>query len=159
MHQPRSTQSARNVALCCALFCARALTRALRPHAFRHMPPPGSSRQIIAAGFPARLHALQAATQADIQQIAARTSDSSAPAPPAPLQAKQAGEQAQGGRTQGAMEYAQCVLGGLLGSSCCLLQLGANALASLNVVHIGCAGFNKVLGPIRPQVCLLPNPA
>lgn len=38
---------------------------------------------------------------------------------------------------------------GLLSSSCCLLQLAVNMLASLNVAHIGCAGFNKVLGPWR----------
>lgn len=42
------------------------------------------------------------------------------------------------------------VAGGLLGSSCCLLQLLLNWLSTLNVLHIGCAGFNKVLGPLRP---------
>jgi len=41
------------------------------------------------------------------------------------------------------------VIAGLLGSSCCLLQLGVNLLATLNVAHVGCAGFNKVLGPWR----------
>ena len=35
---------------------------------------------------------------------------------------------------------------GLLSSSCCLLQLGTNALS------LGCAGFNKLLGPSRPQL-------
>lgn len=39
---------------------------------------------------------------------------------------------------------------GLLSSSCCLLQLGLNWLSALNVVHVGCAGFNKSLGPLRP---------
>ena len=33
------------------------------------------------------------------------------------------------------------VCAGLLSSSCCLLQLGLNALAMLDLLHIGCAGF------------------
>ena len=33
---------------------------------------------------------------------------------------------------------------GLLSSSCCLLQL------LLNLMSVGCAGFNTVLGPLRP---------
>mmetsp|Transcript_31989 Transcript_31989/g.56559 ORF Transcript_31989/g.56559 Transcript_31989/m.56559 type:complete len:453 (+) Transcript_31989:34-1392(+) len=41
------------------------------------------------------------------------------------------------------------VIAGLLSSSCCLLQLAVNLLAMLDVVHVGCAGFNKVLGPWR----------
>lgn len=41
---------------------------------------------------------------------------------------------------------------GLLSSSCCLLQLGVNLLATLNVAHVGCAGFNKVLGPYRLHI-------
>ena len=41
------------------------------------------------------------------------------------------------------------IVAGLLSSSCCALQLGLNVLSTLNVVHIGCAGFNKVLGPLR----------
>jgi hypothetical protein len=32
------------------------------------------------------------------------------------------------------------------------VQLALNALAMLNVAHIGCAGFNKVLGPWRPCI-------
>jgi len=44
---------------------------------------------------------------------------------------------------------------GLLSSSCCLIQLGANLLAALNVVHVGCTGLNKILGPWRPQLRLL----
>merc|ERR1711871_216576 len=35
---------------------------------------------------------------------------------------------------------------------CCLLQLMLNALSVLNVAHVGCAGFNKVLGPWRTQL-------
>jgi copper chaperone CopZ len=41
------------------------------------------------------------------------------------------------------------ILAGLLSSSCCVLQLGLNLLSTLNVIHLGCAGFNKVLGPWR----------
>lgn len=41
---------------------------------------------------------------------------------------------------------------GLLSSSCCLLQLVLNALSWFNVIHLGCAGFNKVLGPARPYL-------
>ena len=40
--------------------------------------------------------------------------------------------------------------GGLLSSSCCLIQLILNLLASFDIIHVGCAGFNKVLGPLRP---------
>jgi len=47
------------------------------------------------------------------------------------------------------------VVFGLLGSSCCLLQLLVNLLATLQVANVGCAGFNKVLGPYRtPLRCL-----
>lgn len=44
------------------------------------------------------------------------------------------------------------LIGGLLGSSCCALQLGLNLLASLGVglFGVGCAGFNTYLGPLRP---------
>ena len=38
---------------------------------------------------------------------------------------------------------------GLLSSSCCLLQLMLNALS------IGCAGFNTILGPVRPYFMAL----
>lgn len=42
------------------------------------------------------------------------------------------------------------VLGGLAGSSCCLIQLTLNLLSEFGVLHpIGCAGFNKILGPLR----------
>lgn len=50
------------------------------------------------------------------------------------------------------MVLVQCVIGGLLGSSCCLVQLGANLLASLDIVQIGCTGLNKWLGPIRSEL-------
>eukprot|EP00662_Eupelagonemidae_sp_cell21_P021877 gene21877-57317_t len=36
---------------------------------------------------------------------------------------------------------------GLLSSSCCAVQLALNAL------NFGCAGFNSVLGPLRPVLC------
>eukprot|EP00966_Prymnesium_polylepis_P266398 6153786-Prymnesium_polylepis.2 len=38
---------------------------------------------------------------------------------------------------------------GLLSSSCCVLQL------LLNTLSVGCAGFNTILGPIRPQMMAL----
>lgn len=41
------------------------------------------------------------------------------------------------------------IFAGLISSSCCALQLGLNVLSSFNILHIGCAGFNKVLGPLR----------
>lgn len=45
-----------------------------------------------------------------------------------------------------AHRYAWWSLLGLLASSCCALQLLLNALS------LGCAGFNTVLGPIRPTM-------
>ncbi|XRB03377.1 mercuric ion transport protein [Pycnococcus provasolii] len=43
------------------------------------------------------------------------------------------------------------LLGGLLGSSCCIVQLGINAMSAAGIsLGIGCAGFNKYLGPSRP---------
>jgi uncharacterized protein len=42
------------------------------------------------------------------------------------------------------------IAAGLLSSSCCAIQLFLNLLSSLNLMHVGCAGFNKVLGPVRP---------
>ena len=105
--------------------------------------------QIVSRGFPAELQSLHSATPADIEEMAISSED------PAQSSPARQGRQSQG--WQGAVEYVQCVLGGLLGSSCCLLQLGANALASLNVAHIGCTGFNKVLGPVRPQVARTPT--
>lgn len=41
------------------------------------------------------------------------------------------------------------ILAGLLSSSCCLIQLILNTLSWWNIVHVGCAGFNKILGPPR----------
>eukprot|EP00929_Paragymnodinium_shiwhaense_P077059 TRINITY_DN39666_c0_g2_i1.p1 TRINITY_DN39666_c0_g2~~TRINITY_DN39666_c0_g2_i1.p1 ORF type:complete len:412 (-),score=83.09 TRINITY_DN39666_c0_g2_i1:20-1255(-) len=38
---------------------------------------------------------------------------------------------------------------GLLSSSCCALQL------LLNAFNFGCAGFNTVLGPVRPTICAM----
>ena len=51
-----------------------------------------------------------------------------------------------------AQRNSTAIAAGLLSSSCCLLQLVLNVLAMLNVVHIGCAGFNKVLGPWRTEM-------
>jgi len=39
---------------------------------------------------------------------------------------------------------------GSIASSCCLFQLGLNLLSYLNIMHVGCAGFNSMLGPLRP---------
>merc|ERR1712046_455719 len=47
------------------------------------------------------------------------------------------------------------LVAGLLSSSCCLLQLGLNLLSSLDLIHLGCAGFNKLLGPVRTPVRLV----
>eukprot|EP00501_MAST-03F_sp_TOSAG23-6_P000397 GSMAST32.ASY1.ANO1.409.1 assembled CDS len=50
-------------------------------------------------------------------------------------------------------EFLGAIVGGLLGSSCCILQLGLNILTSFHILHgIGCAGFNKYLGPLRPYL-------
>jgi len=49
-------------------------------------------------------------------------------------------------------ELAVYISAGLLSSSCCALQLGLNVLAAFNVIHVGCAGFNKILGPLRPVI-------
>lgn len=46
--------------------------------------------------------------------------------------------------------YFQAFAAGSIASSCCLIQLGFNFLSYLNVMNIGCAGFNKSLGPLRP---------
>ncbi len=52
--------------------------------------------------------------------------------------------------------WAQSIVGGLLGSSCCVLQLTINALTSLEIISgFGCAGFNKILGPVRTYARLL----
>eukprot|EP00045_Choanoeca_perplexa_P001261 m.18611 g.18611 ORF g.18611 m.18611 type:complete len:426 (+) comp10835_c0_seq1:134-1411(+) len=44
---------------------------------------------------------------------------------------------------------------GMLSSSCCLLQLLLNGLAMLDLFHMGCAGFNTVLGPLRTELRIL----
>lgn len=52
--------------------------------------------------------------------------------------------------SDGEQELFVSVAGGLLGSSCCLIQLTLNLLAEFGVMTpIGCAGFNKLLGPLR----------
>jgi len=47
------------------------------------------------------------------------------------------------------MDLLKSFVMGSLSSSCCFIQIGLNMLSSLGVLHIGCAGFNTVLGPIR----------
>ena len=44
----------------------------------------------------------------------------------------------------------QAFTAGTVASSCCLFQLGLNLLSTLNIIHVGCAGFNTFLGPLRP---------
>merc|ERR1711865_583946 len=51
--------------------------------------------------------------------------------------------------------WAVAVVAGLLSSSCCVLQMAINLLSYLDVVQLGCAGFNKVLGPIRTPLRVL----
>ncbi|GFH55833.1 hypothetical protein CTEN210_12309 [Chaetoceros tenuissimus] len=46
--------------------------------------------------------------------------------------------------------FFQAFAAGSISSSCCLFQLLLNLLSSWNILHIGCAGFNTVLGPLRP---------
>jgi len=46
--------------------------------------------------------------------------------------------------------FFQAFAAGTIASSCCLFQLGLNLLASFNILHVGCAGFNTILGPLRP---------
>lgn len=98
--------------------------------------------QVTAGGFPASLSSVHPATSADMARMLGAND-----AGPAGACKKMAPE--KGG---GVLVLAQCIIGGLLGSSCCLIQLGANLLASLDVVQIGCTGLNKVLGPIRGQL-------
>ena len=50
------------------------------------------------------------------------------------------------------LSFTTSILAGLLGSSCCILQLGLNVLSVFDIVHIGCAGFNVILGPLRPYL-------
>jgi len=49
----------------------------------------------------------------------------------------------------GKWQWVASAAAGLLSSSCCLVQLGLNFLSTMNILHVGCAGFNKVLGPVR----------
>lgn len=54
---------------------------------------------------------------------------------------------------QGALRtYVIPWVGGLLASSCCALQLLANAASASLGLGLGCAGFNTLLGPWRPHL-------
>ena len=88
---------------------------------------------MVAAGFPASLSSVQPATRAAISEMLGADVSSS----------DGASETNQPEKGGGLMVLVQCVIGGLLGSSCCLVQLGANLLASLDIVQIGCTGLNK----------------
>lgn len=55
--------------------------------------------------------------------------------------------------SDGEQELLVSLAGGLLGSSCCFIQLLLNLLSEFGVMQpIGCAGFNTILGPLR--LCL-----
>lgn len=93
--------------------------------------------RIEAAGFPAKLIASTvAATQDADTTESSSTKNSDVDVP----------------ELAWAQRNATAVCAGLLSSSCCLLQLTLNALAMLNVIHVGCAGFNKILGPWRTEM-------
>ena len=89
------------------------------------------------AGFPAVPRRTENATVAGEKTASSATSASDKPQGPAAT------------APQGWWDVLSCVVAGLASSSCCLLQLALNGLSSLNVLHVGCAGFNKTLGPIR----------
>jgi copper chaperone CopZ len=97
---------------------------------------------VVAAGFPASLSSVQPATPAAVSEMLGADVPSS----------DGTSETIQPEKGGGLMVLVQCVIGGLLGSSCCLFQLGANLLASLDIVQIGCTGLNKWLGPIRSEL-------
>ena len=68
---------------------------------------------------------------------------------PAVVRAPAVQTRAAGGAAWAAAKFECWALLGLLSSSCCLLQL------ALNMLSVGCAGFNTVLGPLRPQLLAL----
>mmetsp|Transcript_25777 Transcript_25777/g.29925 ORF Transcript_25777/g.29925 Transcript_25777/m.29925 type:complete len:246 (+) Transcript_25777:359-1096(+) len=46
--------------------------------------------------------------------------------------------------------FFKAIVAGSITSSCCFIQLCINVLSSLDIIHVGCAGFNTILGPLRP---------
>lgn len=102
-------------------------------------------------GFPA--------TPGEVSAIAVGSSPEGAPAAGAvagrPCAEPMGAEASASGCCGGVGGLPMSIGAGLLSSSCCLLQLGVNLMASLNLLHVGCAGFNKVLGPWRFHLRLL----
>ena len=100
---------------------------------------------LTAAGYPP---APAAEAEADVDACCAR------PAAVATIQAGAAESAAAGQSPWCSVEQLGAIAGGLLGSSCCAVQLGLNLLTSLGVslFGVGCAGFNTHLGPLRPYM-------
>ena len=100
---------------------------------------------LTAAGYPP---APAAEAEADVDACCAR------PAAVATIQAGAAESAAAGQSPWCSVEQLGAIAGGLLGSSCCAVQLGLNLLTSLGVSLFGdgCAGFNTHLGPLRPYM-------
>ncbi|KAK3260754.1 hypothetical protein CYMTET_30314 [Cymbomonas tetramitiformis] len=101
------------------------------------------AQQLEAAGFPATIESLMTMPSAlTAEDLASDTSGTCV--------SKQGDStSAAGDSRRGMWKWALSAAAGLLSSSCCLLQLFVNLLSMLNLAHVGCAGFNKVLGPHR----------
>ena len=96
-----------------------------------------------AAGFPGTI----AATSLPAQSIPASSSSSPSSSTSSPLPTSNLLPH------RGVIDLMWSGIMGLLGSSCCLLQLSLNMLSALNIAHVGCGGFNKILGgTVRPAV-------
>jgi hypothetical protein len=94
---------------------------------------------VVEGGFPASLVSLTPAAPADIAAVKAEACAHRCKAGVCNKQASelQALDSLAGRLWEGWLPWVQCVVGGLLGSSCCLIQLGANVLASFNLLQIG----------------------
>lgn len=101
---------------------------------------------LTAAGFASSLVGIEDSASAGEEEPAAPPASSKAAAPGGGKVDPGAGD---GGPPPPPQSLLQFVGAGLLASSCCLLQLGINALSTLGLANVGCAGFNKVLGPYR----------
>ena len=97
--------------------------------------------QVVAGGFPASLVSLTPAAPADIAAVKAEACahrcNTQAGVCNKQASELQALDSSAGRLWEGWLPWVQCVVGGLLGSSCCLIQLGANVLASFNLLQIG----------------------
>jgi hypothetical protein len=97
--------------------------------------------QVVAGGFPASLVSLTPAAPADIAAVkaeaCAHSCNTQAGGCNKQASELQALDSSAGRLWESWLPWVQCVVGGLLGSSCCLIQLGANVLASFNLLQIG----------------------